>query len=194
MIRKVLREAKQLLKGTGPVPRFSQLMQRPFELTPRDVVDIESADAEQQRRIDAMNSYAGDRAKIELRAARDRFAQDPSLESQKELERLTLDFPAAVEGYRQLRSAARNVCKQHAAGVLLPIAQRIFSRAIEQLDERLAELKAEESLVLNQHAIPYEPSPLARAVSEFRTQLETAHLIFESDSGATLKQTLAVLV
>ena len=192
LLRKAYKAAAALL--TEPPTRWQRLMQARFELEPKDAVDAMAADENHARLVGLLTTYSGDRARMELREARQRFADDPSPENQKAMEAAQMIYPQAVESYRALRSQAKEACKKHGATVLKPIAQRVFSKALAQLDARLAELKAEEALVLEKHALPYEPSPLARALGTLRSELETAANVFESNPTATLQRTFSVLV
>jgi hypothetical protein len=190
---------KKAIKATvdaltpGPTPKWDRLMQSRFELTAQETVDVHIADTEQSRLIALLTTYSGDRARLELRAARDRFSRNPTIENQRAMESAQMVYPQAMDAYRDLRAQAKAACKRHGGAVLRPLAGRIFARAVGQIEARLAELRAEESLVLERHALPYEPSPLSRALVEFRDQLKTAATVFDHNPTATLRAVLGVV-
>jgi hypothetical protein len=192
-MRKAFKAAATAILDPTPT-RWERLMQSRFELTARESVDVAAADSEQLRLVAMLSTYSGDRARIELREARERFADNPSAANQKAMEEAQMIYPQAVDSYRALRSQAKEACRKHGTTVLKPIADRIFARAVELIDSRLAELLAEESLVLERHALPYEPSPLSRALADFRDQLRAAATVFDSNPTATLRMVLGVLV
>ena len=88
---------------------------------------------------------------------------------------------------------AREACRDHVVKVLERIARPIFARAAGLVAERMRELEAEERLVLEKHAVTFEPSPLLKALEAFHVYLSRAAASMVSSPRTTLRGHLAIL-
>jgi hypothetical protein len=179
--------------GMEPRPRFEQLMQERFTPTAVECENIDFADTEHRKRVELLSSFSADKPREDLRSLRAMFAAQPCGDTAAALEDAELNFPRSVDVNRDMHRRAREACRDHAVKVLEPIARPIFARAAGLVSDRMRELEAEERLILEKHAVTFEPSPLLKALEAFHAQLSRAAAGMVNSPRTTLREHLAIL-
>jgi hypothetical protein len=121
------------------------------------------------------------------------FAAQPCGDTAAALEDAEMNFPKSIDVNRDMHRRAKEACRQHAATVFEPIARPIFKRAAGLVADRMQELEAEERLILERHAVTFEPSPLLKALEALHAQLSRAAAGIVNSPRTTLRGHLAIL-
>ena len=179
--------------GMEPRPRFEQLMAQRFTPTAEECENIDFADTEHRKRVDLLNSFSADKPREDLRSLRAMFSAQPCGDTAAALEDAEMNFPRSIDVNRDMSRRAREACRDHAVKVLEPIARPIFARAAGLVADRMRELEAEERLILEKHAVTFEPSPLLKALEAFHVHLSRAAASMVNSPRTTLRGHLAIL-